>query len=160
MILLVFSLIILISFSFVIFFGAPYVPTLNQQRQAALDLLDLKPGQLFLELGSGDGRLLVAAAKRGLKSVGYELNPILYLISRLVTYKYRRQIKVEYGNFWSKQWPPADGIYSFIMQKYMAKLDKKIVQSNRKNIKLVSYAFYIPGKKILRRKQGLLLYEY
>ncbi|HEU4984185.1 MAG TPA: class I SAM-dependent methyltransferase, partial [Nitrososphaera sp.] len=62
---------------FVVFFGPPYLPTLRRNIDAALDLLDLKPGQTMLDLGSGDGRVLVAAAKRGINVVGIELSPVL-----------------------------------------------------------------------------------
>jgi hypothetical protein len=49
-------LIIILAFQFVvIFLGAPYVPTLNKQRETALDLLKLKSGQTLIDLGSGDG---------------------------------------------------------------------------------------------------------
>jgi hypothetical protein len=151
---------ILACFSFVLVFGPPYVPTLISVRRDALDLLDLKKGQLLIELGSGDGRLLVEAARKGIKSVGYELNPIMYLISVFVTRRYRQLICVRYGNFWAKQWPPADGIYAFLLPKYMARLDKKIIHSKGKHTRLVTYAFRIPDKIALAEKGALCLYEY
>jgi hypothetical protein len=98
---------IVFCFVFVLLFGAPFLPTLKPQIIIALDLLDLKPGDTLLELGSGDGRVLVAAARRGLNVVGYELNPIMALISWLHTRRYRRQVKVVWGNFWRTPWPPA-----------------------------------------------------
>src|SRR5476651_1697826 len=73
-----------------IFFGAPYLPTLKVQRGQALDLLDLKPGQVFYDLGSGDGTMLMLAAARGLKAVCYEINPFLFVFSWLRTRRYGR----------------------------------------------------------------------
>jgi DNA modification methylase len=69
--------VLLLAFGGVILRGAPYVPTLDPQARAALELLDLKPGQTLLELGSGDGKILVVAARAGLHVVGIELNPFL-----------------------------------------------------------------------------------
>jgi hypothetical protein len=46
---------VVMFFGFVILFGAPYLPTLKPQTNAALDLLDLKPGQTLLELGLWPG---------------------------------------------------------------------------------------------------------
>lgn len=63
-------LVIGLLLGFVVFFGPPYVPTRKRNMQAALDLLELKPGQTMLELGSGDGRVLIAAAKQGVNVVG------------------------------------------------------------------------------------------
>ena len=67
------ALVVVLLFGFVVIFGAPYLPTLSRQTEDALELLDLKTGQTLLELGSGDGRVLLAAAKRNLKAVGYEI---------------------------------------------------------------------------------------
>jgi SAM-dependent methyltransferase len=151
----------ILSFGFVLLVGAPYVPTLKSQQNRALDFLNLKPGQMLLELGCGDGRVLNAAASRGIRSVGYELNPVLFIIAKVLTWKNRRLVSVKYGNFWNKNWPEADGIYVFLLAKYMKKLDKKITQTYcGKNVKLVSYAFVVPGKKYSKAKDALYLYRY
>ncbi len=152
---------LIICFAGVLLFGAPYVPTLKKQQHDALDLLALQPGQTLIELGSGDGRMLRAAAARGIQAVGYELNPILVLVSYLVCFKYRKNISIHWGNFWAKEWPPTDAIYVFLLDKYMNTLDKKVAQQYKgKRVKLVSYAFTIPGKKPAKSSQALYLYEY
>ncbi len=120
--------VVVLLFSFVILRGAPYLPTLKQQIEDALDLLELKEGQNLLELGSGDGRFLAAAARRGLHSVGYELNPLLVIWTRLRYHKYRKFISVKWGDYWKSDWPKSDGMYVFLLQKYMKKLDTKLVQ--------------------------------
>ena len=159
LVLAILSLILL--FGFVIFFGAPYVPTLGHQTETALDLLNLKPGQTLLELGSGDGKVMAAAAKRGINVVGYELNPILALFSWLRTRRYAGKVKVIWGDYWRKDWPATDGIFVFLLDKYMEKLDKNIVQKYPgQPVKLVSFAFAVPGKKPAKTKAGLFLYEY
>jgi SAM-dependent methyltransferase len=154
-------ILLVIAFGFVVLYGAPYLPTLGRQTETALDLLDLKPGQTLLELGSGDGRVLVAAARRGLNVTGYELNPVLALFSWARTRKYRAQIKVVWGNYWRKDWPLTDGIFVFLLDKYMERLDTNIVQKYPGHqVKLVSFAFEIPNKKPIKAKQGLFLYAY
>jgi hypothetical protein len=152
---------LVVCFAGVLLFGAPYVPTLKKQQADALDLLSLKPGQILIELGSGDGRMLRAAAERGVATVGYELNPVLVLISYIVCYKYRKDISIHWGNFWAKEWPATDAIYVFLLDKYMDKLDKKVTQQYKgRHVKLVSYAFEIPNKKPTETKQALYLYDY
>ncbi len=42
------------------------------------------PGPALVDLGSGDGRIVIAAAKHGIAAIGYELNYPLVLYSRLV----------------------------------------------------------------------------
>ena len=126
-----------------------------------MDLLDLKPGQVFVDLGCGDGRLLALAASRGLRAIGYELNPFLALYAWARTRRYGRQVKVKWGNFWRADLSDADGVFVFLIGHFMQRLDKLISRYSKKHqIKLVSNAFKVPGKKPLLRKGALMLYVY
>jgi len=154
------ALVLIFVFSFVIFFGAPYLPTLKKQTTEALDLLDLKEGQTLLELGSGDGRVLREAARRGIKSLGYELNPILYIYSKIRCRKFAPLITVLFGNYWTKPLPAADGIYVFLLNRYMTKLDTKINQEMKHPLKVVSFAFAFPNRTPTKTQNGLMLYEF
>ena len=153
--------IVILLFGFVVFRGAPYLPTMRRQIDDAFELLDLQPGQTLLELGSGDGRVLAAAAKRGIYSVGYELNPLLVFWTKLRYFKHRKFITVRLGDFWQAQWPESDAMFVFLLDRYMTKLDKKIETYRAgKSYKLISFSFEIPGKKIDRSKKGIFLYYY
>jgi hypothetical protein len=57
-------LVFIICFAGVLTVGAPYLPTLKQQVVTALELAQLKPGQSLLELGCGDGKVVLAAANQ------------------------------------------------------------------------------------------------
>ena len=154
------ALALLLPFGMVLLFGAPFLPTLANRTNDALDLLDLKPGQLLLELGSGDGRLLEAAAKRGIRSIGYELNPLLVVYSKLRLFRYRKLAEVKMTNFWNITLPRSQGIYVFLLQPYMQKLHNKIVQESNTSVKLVSFAFVVPGKTPIKELNGMRLYKY
>lgn len=147
------------SFSIGVFFGAPYLPTLERQRRDALELLGLESGQTLYDLGCGDGRMLRAAAKAGLNGVGYELSPLLVVIGRLVTWRYRKRIKIKMADYWKADLSPADGIFVFLLDKYMPRLDKKISGMD-KPVRLASYTFKIPGKEPVRQKGAVFLYAY
>jgi 16S rRNA A1518/A1519 N6-dimethyltransferase RsmA/KsgA/DIM1 with predicted DNA glycosylase/AP lyase activity len=150
----------LACFAGVLLVGAPYLPTLAPQLKAALELTDLKQGDTLLELGFGDGRVLVAAAQQGFNVVGYELNPLLVIVAWLRTRRYRNQITIIWGDYWRKPWPAASAIFVFLLPKYMSKLDTKIAQYKHTPVKLVSFAFKIPDKQIVQEKQGVYLYKY
>jgi SAM-dependent methyltransferase len=141
-------------------FGPPYVPTLKLNMNKALDLLDLQPGQTLLDLGSGDGRILIAAAQRGWNAVGIEVSPILVVISRIRTWKYRKQIKIIWGNYFLTPWPDADGIFGFIIQYQMRRLDTRIEEWHTHPVKLASFAFKIPDKQSVKAEEAIYLYEY
>jgi 16S rRNA A1518/A1519 N6-dimethyltransferase RsmA/KsgA/DIM1 with predicted DNA glycosylase/AP lyase activity len=154
-------IILVLLFGFVLLFGAPYVPTLKPQTEQALDLLNLKPGQTLLELGSGDGRVMRAAAKRGLQVVGYELNPLLVLVSLVVTWKYRQQVRVVWGSIWLREWPRAEGVFIFMIDRFMPRLNGRFeAYASDAPLKVVSFAYKIPNKKIIRSQKGIHLYEY
>ena len=145
-------------FGFVLLRGAPYLPSLNRHIETALDLLELQPGQTIYDLGCGDGRLLKAAARRGLKAVGYELNPIMFAYAWLTT-RNRKNIQVRFGDFWNVGLTNADAVYVFLLDKFMAKLDERLKNSG-KHIKLASHTFKIPGKSPRAHKNGIYLYKY
>jgi hypothetical protein len=146
-----------LAFGGVIFRGAPYVPTLDAQAKAALELLDLKPGQTLLELGSGDGKILVLAAQAGLNVIGIELNPFLVGVSWLRTRRYRKQVRIIWGDIWLKQWPPCDGVFSFLLNRFMPRLDERM-QTIQKP--LASFAFQIPNRTSDVERNGIYLYRY
>ena len=149
--------IVILAFGLVVFVGAPYLPTLRSQVETALDLIDLKPGQTLLELGSGDGKVLVAAAERGWNAVGIEINPFLALIAWLRTRRFGGRVRVRLGNFWRGSWPHNDGVYAFLAPHFMQDLDVKM---RERGGRLVSVAFKVPGKEPAKVKNSVFLYEY
>jgi hypothetical protein len=154
------AVVLIVLFGAVVFFGPPYLPTLRVQTDAALDLLALEPGQTLLELGSGDGRVVRAAAARGLRVVGIELNPLLVLVSRILTWRYRSRVRILWGSYWRVRWPEADGIFTFMIGRQMATLDQRIDAWHTKRVQLASFAFAIPDKRPTKVEKGILLYTY
>jgi SAM-dependent methyltransferase len=158
--LLLLAIVLILGFGFVVAFGPPYLPTMRKQTDVALDMLALSPGQSLLELGSGDGRVALAAARRGLTVVGIELNPFLVVLSRIITWRYRKRVKIIWGNQWHVAWPQADGIFTFLLQRQMTRLDEHIKTWHTKPVRLASFAFHIPGKEPASKRDGIFLYIY
>lgn len=154
------GLILVVCFGGVLLYGAPYLPTLRPQLNLALDLAKLKSGETLLELGSGDGRVLLAAAKRGYQAVGIEINPILFLVSKVVTWRYRDLVQVRFGDFFRLKWPDARVIFIFGLDSVVRKLGKKIEQSGRTPIRLISFGFKLPAKVATVTNKGIFVYDY
>lgn len=153
-------LVVIGCFAAVLINGAPYLPTLRPQIGAALELADLKPGQTMIELGAGDGRVAMAAASRGYKVIAYELNPLLAALMWVRTRRYRQSVKIVWGDFWRHPLPPAEAIFTFLLPKYMSRLDEKIHNDYAQPVRLVSFAFKIPDRSIDAEKDGVFLYKY
>jgi SAM-dependent methyltransferase len=64
---------------------APFVPTPHEVVNRMLELAEIKRGDILYDLGSGDGRIVLAAAKVfGIRAVGFEINPGLVKESRQI----------------------------------------------------------------------------
>ena len=59
-----------------------WVPTAQDTVERMLDMAAAKPGDYVIDLGSGDGRTVIAAARRGIRALGIEYNPDLVELSR------------------------------------------------------------------------------
>jgi len=151
-------------FCLVVFRGAPYVPTHRAGVRHALEMLDLPKGSTIVDLGSGDGAFLKAAAEQGYKVVGYELNPILCVISYLRCWHYRHLVTVQWRDFWLTKLPPeTNAIFVFLAGPYLKQLDQKIKKERQradKSLKVISYGFAIPGATPAQSAHALHLYQY
>jgi precorrin-6B methylase 2 len=59
-----------------------WVPTPPELVDKMLEMAAVKPGDLVMDLGSGDGRNIIAAAKRGARAIGVEFNADMVALSR------------------------------------------------------------------------------
>jgi SAM-dependent methyltransferase len=59
-----------------------WVPTAQALVDRMLDLAQVRPDDLLMDLGSGDGRTVITAAKRGTRAIGVEYNPDMVELSR------------------------------------------------------------------------------
>lgn len=161
---IVFSILMLPFAMVVVFSGAPYLPTRKKQILDAIKLANLKPDDYVVDLGSGDGAVQKILAEKGIHSLGYEINPYLYLISKIRLYKYRKLAKVRLANFWEQNLPGQTSVvFVFLLDKYMERLDTKLKDQSHKlnkTLSLISFAFKIPGKDPVKIKGGMFLYGY
>lgn len=150
-------------FGFVVFFGAPYVPTRRADLAAAFDeLYPLKTGEVVVDIGSGDGVVLRQAALRGAHAVGYELNPILVWVSRWLS-RHQPQVRVELADFWRVTLPDDTTlVYTFGETRDIGRMYQKVQQEATRlgrPLYFMSYAFSVPDIKELRKDRSFYLYR-
>lgn len=150
-------------FALFAFTGAPYVPTLGKEIEIAFKrLYKLGSRDLLVDLGSGDGAVLLAGAKYGAKVSGVELNPILVLISRFRLRKYK-DAKVKLGNIFSCQFPAETTVvYLFGEDRDIMKFAKKIRDESarlKKSLFVISQGFEIPGLVAQKTERAFFLYK-
>lgn len=153
---------VVMLFGFVVFRGAPYVPTQRKYLIAAFSkLYQLKPGDVLIDVGSGDGRVLRLAAPIVKRAVGYELNPALVLISRLLSRK-QRNVETRLTDFWLAKLPnDLTVVYAFSVSRDIKKLTQKIERQATKtghDIKLITYGAGLDNYQPDKTYQAFKLY--
>jgi SAM-dependent methyltransferase len=150
-------------FGLVVFRGAPYVPSKKGNlKEAFTDLYPLGEFDLLVDIGSGDGVVLREAAKRGAKAVGYEINPVLVLISKWLS---RRSptVTIRLADFWSVKLPnDTTIIYTFGETRDILKMANKVAsEASRlnKSLYFMSYAFQVPNLKPVKQNGSHFLYK-
>ncbi|MNH50397.1 hypothetical protein D3C73_20110 [compost metagenome] len=155
---------ILALFGFVVLRGAPYVPTKKRDLEQAFDeLYPLNKTDVLVDIGSGDGVVLRQAAKRGAKAVGYELNPLLVLISKLLARRYGSLITIRLVDFWLTRLPDdVTIVYTFGESRDIRKMYNKVVQEAtrlHKPIYFMSYGFAVPAVAPVAKNRVAYLYK-
>lgn len=110
-------------------------------------LADIKSGMKTIDLGSGDGRVVMAFAKEGAQAYGYEINPFLVIKSRLAIKKAGLQEKahIYWGNFYLHNLSHYDIITLFQSPLNMKLLEKKIKRELKPGAKVISFKFNFPN---------------
>lgn len=160
------AVVVAIALGFVVFFGAPYVPSKRRELERALDeLYPVGEADVLVDVGSGDGIVLREAARRGVQhAVGYELNPIFVGLSWLLSRKYKN-VRVRLGNMWQVKFPQdTTVVYAFAVARDGAKLARKMQAEARRlgrPLLLMTYGLpTLPGKEPDRRLGAHALYRF
>jgi len=133
--------------------GAPWVPTDIETINKMLVMADVKPGEVLYDLGSGDGRVIMEAARKfQARSVGVELNPIMVLWAslKIASSGLIGKAKVVWSNFFSADLRKADVITLYLLQTTNERLEPKLKKELKPGSRVVSHVFtfkdWIPVK--------------
>jgi hypothetical protein len=150
-----------VTTAYSVFFGAPFVPTDARNVDEMVRMAGIRPGERLADLGSGDGRILIAAAKAGAQADGWEISPYLWLWSR---WKIARagladRARVHLGSYWGERFDKTDIVTLFLINTQMGRMQKKLLAEMPVGGRVVSYAFKFPGWP-LETKNGRGVYVY
>jgi precorrin-6B methylase 2 len=124
--------------------GAGWEPTSRKKVRRMLEMSGAGPSDVVYDLGSGDGRILVEAAKTyHARAVGVEADPIRVLFSRLAVsiLNLRGQVKIVWGNFFHTDLSEATIVTLFLSQGTNRKLESKLLAELKPGTRVVSYVW-------------------
>ncbi|KAL4119770.1 hypothetical protein QTP88_012545 [Uroleucon formosanum] len=124
----------------------PYVPATNLQIQNVLNVIKGRKGKL-VDLGSGDGRIVMNTAKAGFESVGVELNFWLVMYSRLIAMKSKIQPSPKFirTDLWKYHLGPFTNVVIFGVEEMMLDLEKKFSEELSEGTVIVACRFPLPN---------------
>jgi predicted RNA methylase len=129
---------------------APYVPSPPQVIRQMLVLSELKHGEVFFDLGAGDGRTVVMAAKDfGARAVGVELREDLVkkALSTVYDAGLQDRITIVNGDMFAVDLSSADVIFLYLTTSANEKVKPKLESELKPGVRIVSHDYEIVGWK-------------
>jgi precorrin-6B methylase 2 len=155
----------LILLPFLLFFlyklfraDAIFIPLPKRTIEQMLELAKIKKGDALYDLGCGDGRVLIFAAKKhGIKAVGIEKNPLLFRLSKRNIRKNKLENKIQLvkNDFFKEDLSKATVVLVYLSQKTNDRLKPKLEKELKKGTRIVSADHeFKRWKEIKRIKTG------
>jgi predicted RNA methylase len=146
---------------------APYVASPSRVVELMLDMAKVKPGDVVYDLGSGDGRVLIAAAERRAQAVGIEINPKLVAAAtdEITRAGVSNRAKVIMGDVMTTDFSSASVVTLYMDTGSNEKLRPQLEKQLKAGSRVVSHDYEIPGWKAVRvektdEKQPHTIYLY
>ena len=122
----------------------PYVPTPPEVVDVMLDAAGVKQGDVLYDLGCGDGRIVIAAARRfGVRGVGVDIDPqrILEANANAKAAGVTDLVEFREQNLFDVDLRPATVVTLYLLSSVNLKLRPKLLREVRPGTRVVSHAF-------------------
>jgi cyclopropane fatty-acyl-phospholipid synthase-like methyltransferase len=129
--------------------GAPFVVSNQDTLDRILALSKIKKGEKVLDLGSGDGRIVIAFTKRGFQAYGIEINPLLILYSniRAKLLGVAKNAHFTFGNMWKVDLANYDVIVLYAINYVMSDLEIKFKKELKRGTRVITHSYRFPSLK-------------
>lgn len=126
---------------------APYYPTPETIVEEMLKLAGMKAGEKMFDLGSGDGRIVILAAKKGADATGVEFDEDLYKRSteRIKKMGLEKKARIIHGDVLQQDYSPADVITVYLLPLSNDKMRPVLEGQLKKGARVVAHDFEFSG---------------
>jgi len=134
-------------------FIAPFVPSPIPVIQRMLQLAELEPGEVLFDLGAGDGRTAIMAAKTfGARAVGVELREDLAkkALSTIHDNGLADRVTIVNGDMFSVNLASADVVFLYLTTSANEKIRPKLETELKQGVRVVSHDYEIIGWKAVK----------
>lgn len=144
-----------------LFGSVPYVPSSMKTVRHMVEVSRVQPGETVLDIGSGDGRIVIEFAKKGAISHGYEINPLLVLISRWAIKLKGLEGKafIHYKSLYEANFGEFNIVSSYCLPKTMSDIETRLFEELPLGARVVSNTFKFKQWKSSRKDGNVYLYE-
>jgi SAM-dependent methyltransferase len=158
-------LLILTAMSFIFFTRIPYVPSNTKLLEKFFKHHEPKKGEVFYDLGAGDGRMLFLANKFGLKAIGYEISPLPYLLGKIANVFKQAKIQLHFKNFLKHNLSSANYVYCYLFPKLTQQCFEKVQKECQPGTYFICNTFSLKSKapelviEVPKHKNKLYIYQ-
>ena len=135
---------------------APYVNTVHEDVELMLDMAEVGPADYLIDLGSGDGRIVIAAARRGARGHGVELQPELVELANANAKAAGVADRVHFieGDIFAADLSGATVITLYLFPEANLQLKPKLLAELPPGTRVVSNAFHMGDWQPIKHEYG------
>lgn len=133
---------------------APFIPVGVEVVERVMNVAGVGPGDVFFDLGSGDGRLVIAAAARGARAYGVEINWLRVWYSRILVYVFglSSTATIIYGDLLKTDLESASVVYFYLLPIVSEKVKEKLLREAKREVRIVALASPLAGLELVKEE--------
>ena len=141
------------------FKGAGWQPAPRKAIESAFKLARVGKDDIFYDLGAGDGRVIIAAAKAGARAVGIEIDPLRHLICKL-RLAHTKNARAIFGNIYDVPLNDATVVFIYLRDWSTERLKEKFKRELQPGTRIIAYHWPLEDRKPIAQDKENGVYVY
>ena len=142
-------------------YDIPFVTSSDEKTLTMIRLANIRPHEKAIDLGAGEGKLVLAMAAKGADVTGIEIDEERsnITISKVADAGLQERVRIINGSFWQHDLSNYDLIALYGVPSIMKRLEKKITNEAKPSVRIVSNHFTFPNWKPVKTINNVYLYQ-
>lgn len=139
----------------------PFVATPDEKLALIIEFAEIQPGEKSIDLGAGDGRVVIAFAKKGAIATGFEIQPKYVRRAKMNIARagLSEKASVTEADFWLENLGEYDIVTIYGMAAIIQRVADKLSAELHPGTKVISNGFPLPGWAPIKSKDHIYLYR-